>query len=55
MNLVRKQFSDFEVTKVYKRFMHAPPLPVRWLPLEKQVGWHLWVHMRPKRYTSNRE
>jgi SAM-dependent methyltransferase len=49
LNLVQKQFSDFEITKAYKHYMHAPPLNVRWLPLEKQLGWHLWVHMRPKR------
>jgi ubiquinone/menaquinone biosynthesis C-methylase UbiE len=48
LDLVRKQFSDFEITKVYKRYMHAPPLPVSWLPFEKQLGWHLMVHLRPK-------
>ena len=49
LNLVREHFEKFEVTKSYKRFMHAPPLPVAWMPLEKQLGWHLWVHMRMKR------
>jgi SAM-dependent methyltransferase len=47
LRLVRRHFSDFEVIKSYRRFMHAPPLPVSWLPLEKQFGWHLWVHMKP--------
>jgi hypothetical protein len=28
--------------------MHAPPLPVGWLPLQRQLGWHLWVHLKPK-------
>ena len=41
-------FNLFEPYKTYKRFMHAPPLPVKWLPLQKLLGWHLWVHMTPK-------
>jgi SAM-dependent methyltransferase len=45
--LIKKHFEGFNVTRIYKRFMHAPPLPVGWLPLERQLGWHLWVHMRP--------
>ena len=45
--LVRREFPSFVVEKAYKRFMHAPPLPVSWVPLEKTLGWHLWVHMRP--------
>jgi ubiquinone/menaquinone biosynthesis C-methylase UbiE len=53
LDLVRKHFADFEVTKTYKRYMHAPPLPVGWLPLEKQLGWHLWVHLRPKHARSH--
>lgn len=45
---VRRDFPAFEVIRSYKRFMYAPPLPVRALPLERSLGWHLWVHMRPK-------
>ena len=45
---VRRDFSQFEVVRAYKRFMHAPPLPVRWLPLDRVCGWHLWVHLRPR-------
>jgi ubiquinone/menaquinone biosynthesis C-methylase UbiE len=45
---VERDFPDFEVVKSYKRFMHAPPLPVTGLPFEKSLGWHLWVHMKPK-------
>lgn len=45
---VEQDFPDFEVVRSYKRFMHAPPLPVGWLPLERLVGWHLWVHMRAR-------
>ena len=44
---VRKDFKKFRVIKSYKEFMHAPPLPVAWLPLSHQMGWHLWVHMVP--------
>jgi SAM-dependent methyltransferase len=45
---VRESFTDFEIERLSKRFMHAPPLPVNWLPLERLLGWHLWVHLRPR-------
>lgn len=45
---VEKDFSDFRITQSYKRFMHAPPLPVTKLPFEKLMGWHLWVHLKPR-------
>ncbi len=48
LNRVKKDFPDFEVIRSCKRFMHAPPLPVRSLPLGGLLGWHLWVHLRPK-------
>jgi ubiquinone/menaquinone biosynthesis C-methylase UbiE len=48
LRLTREHFQQFTLTKSYRRFMHAPPLPIGWLPLERQLGWHLWVHMRPK-------
>ena len=44
---VRADFPDFNLVRTYKRFMHAPPLPVKWLPLDRVFGWHLWAHMRP--------
>lgn len=44
--LIKEDFPDFELVKTYKRFMHAPPLRVKWLPLEKALGWHLWAHLR---------
>lgn len=44
---VRRDFPDFTVLRSFKRFMHAPPLPVHGLPGESLLGWHLWVHMRP--------
>ena len=45
---VEKDFPLFKIEKIYQRFMHAPPLPVGKLPLEKSLGWHLWVHLRPR-------
>jgi hypothetical protein len=42
---VREDFPNFTVRRSYKRFMHAPPLPVKWLPLQRMLGWHLWVHL----------
>jgi len=48
LRTVRKDFDDFTIERVHKHFMHAPPLNVKWLPLARQLGWHLWVHMRPK-------
>jgi len=44
---VKRDFPNFRVTRAYKRFMHAPPLPVKVLPLAGLLGWHLWVHMKP--------
>ena len=46
---VRADFPDFDITKSYRSFMHAPPLPVGRLPFAGALGWHLWVHMRPKK------
>jgi len=49
---VRRVFTSFELTKAYKVFMHAPPLPtpiVHALPGESLLGWHLWVHLRPRK------
>jgi SAM-dependent methyltransferase len=45
---VRGDFPDFEIVRADKNFMHAPPLPVGWLPLSGLLGWHLWVEMRPR-------
>jgi ubiquinone/menaquinone biosynthesis C-methylase UbiE len=46
---VREDFPDFEVVKCESHFMHAPPLPVKWLPLAGLLGWHLWVWMKPRK------
>jgi SAM-dependent methyltransferase len=45
---VIKDFPSFRVTRAYKRFMHAPPLPVHGLPGQSFMGWHLWVHLEPR-------
>ncbi|WP_417517194.1 class I SAM-dependent methyltransferase [Minwuia sp.] len=45
---VEKDFPHFEVTKTYKRFMYAPPLPVTNWPGGSVMGWHLWAQMKPK-------
>ena len=45
---VERAFPSFRVTRSYKRFMHAPPLPVHGLPGGSVLGWHLWVHLRPR-------
>jgi SAM-dependent methyltransferase len=44
---IAQDFASFRITRTYKRFMHAPPLPVHRLPGESVLGWHLWVHLRP--------
>ena len=44
---IEQDFPSFRVTRTYKRFMHAPPLPVHRLPGETLMGWHMWVHLRP--------
>lgn len=46
---VEADFPSFEIVEMHKEFMHAPPLPVAWLPLARMLGWHLWVTMRPRK------
>jgi SAM-dependent methyltransferase len=43
---VATAFPDFTMADAYKRYMHAPPLPVHGLPGESLVGWHLWVTLQ---------
>jgi SAM-dependent methyltransferase len=45
---LERDFPSFRVTRTYKRFMHAPPLPVHGLPGEAVAGWHLWAHLEPR-------
>ena len=42
---IAEDFPDFEIVESHKEFMHAPPLPVGWLPLSGLLGWHLWATM----------
>lgn len=44
---IERDFPSFRVTRAYKRFMHAPPLPMHQLPGGSLMGWHLWAHLRP--------
>jgi len=44
---IERDFPSFRIVRTYKRFMHAPPLPVHRLPGETLMGWHLWVHLEP--------
>lgn len=46
---LESSFPDFEIVEMHKEFMHAPPLPVGWLPLSRALGWHLWTTLRPKK------
>jgi SAM-dependent methyltransferase len=46
---VRQDFPDFELVSSFRRYMHAPPLPVHRMPsLGRAMGWHLWVSMRAR-------
>ena len=45
---IERDFPSFRVTRTYKRYMHAPPLPVHGLPGEALAGWHLWAHLEPR-------
>lgn len=44
---VHRDFPCFRVVRTYKRYMHAPPLPVHALPGGSLMGWHLWLHLEP--------
>jgi ubiquinone/menaquinone biosynthesis C-methylase UbiE len=47
---VKQDFPAFTVENSYQDYMHAPPLPVFWLkPLARVLGWHLWVHLNPRK------
>ena len=43
---IERDFPSFRVTRTYKRFMHAPPLPVHRLP-GQSLAWHQWAHLVP--------
>jgi SAM-dependent methyltransferase len=44
---VRRDFPSFRVTRSYKRYLHAPPLPLHRMPGQALAGWHLWIHLEP--------
>jgi SAM-dependent methyltransferase len=46
---IKEDFPDFEIIEMHKEFMHAPPLPIDWLPLAGMLGWHLWATLRPRK------
>lgn len=48
---VAADFLDFDVVDSYRRYLHAPPLPVHGLPGGRWLGWHMWVHLRAKPWT----
>lgn len=45
---IERDFPSFTITRMYRRFMHAPPLPVHGLPGGSVLGWHLWAHLSPR-------
>jgi SAM-dependent methyltransferase len=45
---VRWELPSFDLIYSQSRYMHAPPLPVRWLPAQRWLGWHLWVYLRAR-------
>ncbi|MPY82672.1 MAG: methyltransferase domain-containing protein [Actinophytocola sp.] len=45
---VRRDFPGFDLVDSYRRYLHAPPLPVHRLTAGRRLGWHLWVHLRAK-------
>jgi len=45
---IEEDFPDFKVMRTFKRWMHAPPLPVHGLPGESLLGWHLWAELAPR-------
>lgn len=47
---VRADFSRFRVVRHFRRYLSTRPrfrvAPLRWLRIDRIMGWHLWVHMR---------
>jgi SAM-dependent methyltransferase len=47
---VKRDFPAFQLEKSSQDYMHAPPLPVSgFRPLARILGWHLWVHLIPRK------
>lgn len=51
---IAEDFPSFKITRTYKRYMHAPPMPVHGLPGQTLLGWHLWAHLEPLGKTAAR-
>lgn len=46
---VTEDFPDFEVVRHTRRYLHAPPLPLRRpAAMGRVLGWHLWVWLRAR-------
>lgn len=45
---IARDFPAFDTVSATKHFMHAPPLPIRRLPLASALGWHLCAVLKPK-------
>lgn len=48
---IERDFPDFQIVETHQEFMHAPPLPVGWMPFSGVLGWHLWATLAPKKQT----
>jgi SAM-dependent methyltransferase len=46
---ILEDFQDFEITRLFKLWMHAPPLPVDNWTAGRWLGWHLWAELKPRR------
>ncbi len=46
---IERDFDDFALVETHKEFMHAPPLPVGWLPFASILGWHLWATLQSRK------
>lgn len=45
---VERDFPHFEVVRTERHYPHAPPLPTATDRFGRWLGWHLWVHLRPR-------
>ncbi len=45
---VAVDFPGFAIAWTEQDFLHAPPIPTKWLPRKlRRFGWHLWVLLKP--------
>jgi len=45
---VERDFPHFEIIRSERHYAHAPPLPTAGTRFGHWLGWHLWVHLRPR-------